>query len=56
MKDELTVKYDILSMNLFAKNISDMKELEKVMMVNATTEQRKEILKNLVDRKKFNKN
>ena len=52
MKATLQVKFDVVSMNIFAKNISDLKELENVMNSNKLSEERKHILKNLIQVKK----
>lgn len=52
MEDTLQVKYDVVSMNVFSKNISDMRELENVMKGNRLSEQRKNILLNLMQQKK----
>lgn len=52
MEDTLQIKYDVVSMNVFSKNISDMRELENVMKGNRLSEQRKNILMNLMQKKK----
>lgn len=52
MEDTLQVKYDIVSMNLFSKNISDLQELENVLKGSRLSEQRRDILRNLYVKKK----
>jgi len=48
MQRTLSVKYDVVSMSVFAKNIGDMRELQNIIKSNKMSEQRKNILTNLI--------
>lgn len=48
MEETLQVKYDIVSMNLFSRNIADLQELENVLSSPRLSEQRRDILMNLM--------
>ena len=55
MEDTLQVKYDIVSMNMFSRNIADLQELENVLRGARLSDQRKDILMNLMKAKIKNK-
>jgi len=48
MKQTLRLKFDIVSMEAFSKTISDLRDLKKIMESSKLSEDRKEILQNIV--------
>lgn len=52
MRQSIKLKYDILSMRTFMKGISDLRDFERIINSNTLSEERKEILTNLLNLKK----
>lgn len=52
MEQTIKLKYDVLSMSSFSKTISDLRELQLIMDSNKLSQNRKEILRNLLEIKK----